>query len=415
MGVYRPPNVGRLCLRHCSHTLLHMTVESSQIATWRADFPALKEYIWFQNGGVSITPSPVAIEHNRLMQELLNRGPMHIVHPEDEIPRRQDTLNKLASFFSVAPQDICLMRGVSEAFQTVLRGMDWNAGDQIIITEDEEAALLLPVLHLRDRYDVEVIKAPLIDGEVEQLEAISDLFTERTRLLAISHVTTDLGFRLPVAPICKRAKQRGIRSFVDLAHSAGLYTISLKDLHCDYAGILSYKWMYAPYASGLLYVNPKSEHTLEVTFAGGRSEKKLDFVNDSYELRDSAERFQYGPWSWPLVHSWAFTIDYLNGVGFHTIWARTNELTLMLKDGLKSIPGVELYTPYSTNLSAALVSFGLANWKGSDLVKELRKRHNILIKCLPHTREGLRASVTYFNLDSEIELLINAVRDLASE
>ena len=87
----------------------------------------------------------------------------------------------------------------------------------------------------------------------------------------------------------------------------------------------------------------------------------------------------------------------------------------MLKDGLKSIPGVELYTPYSTNLSAALVSFGLANWKGSDLVKELRKRHNIFIKCLPHTREGLRASVTYFNLESEIELLINAVRDLASE
>ena len=392
-----------------------MNFSESIVAAWRADYPALKEYVWFQNGGVSITPLPVATEHIRLMQENLYKGPMHIVHPDDELPRRQDTLKNISSFFSVSTKDICLMRGVSEAFQTVLRGMEWAAGDQIIISEDEEAALLLPVLHLRDRYGVEVIKAPLIDGEDVQVETISNLFTERTRLLAISHVTTDLGFRLPVATICERAKQRGIRSFVDLAHSAGLYSISLEDLNCDYAGILSYKWMYAPYAAGLLYVNPKSEHSLEVTFAGGRSEKNLDFINDSYELRDSVERFQYGPWSWPLVHSWAFSIDYLNRIGFHTIWNRTKELTLMLKDGLKSIPGVELYTPYSTNLSAALVSFGLANWKGSDLVKELRKRHNIFIKCLPHTREGLRASVTYFNLESEIELLINAVRDLSSE
>jgi cysteine desulfurase/selenocysteine lyase len=392
-----------------------MNINSSISESWRADYPALGEYIWFQNGGVSITPTPVAAEHNRLMQEILDRGPMHIVHPDQEYARRFETISSLASFFDVSKNDICLMRGVSEAFQTVIRGIDWQKGDEIIITEDEEAALLLPVLHLRDRFGIKVIKAPLIDDENKQTEVFSTLFTNRTRLLAISHVTTDQGFRLPVRKICERAKERGIISFIDLAHSAGLYEISLKDLNCDFAGILSYKWMYAPYASGLLYVNPKSEHKIEVTYAGGRSEKTLDFVRDKYELRDSAERFQYGPWSWPLVHSWAFSIDYLNKIGFQTIWDRTKDLTRLLKDGLKTIPGVELYTPYSPNLSAALVSFGLADRRGEDLVNELKSRHNILIKCLPHTREGLRASITYFNLESEIDLLVNAVLELAND
>lgn len=82
---------------------------------------------------------------------------------------------------------------------------------------------------------------------------------------------------------------------------------------------------------------------------------------------------------------------------------------------IKIIPGIELYTPYSPDRSASLVSFGLADWRGVELANELRKRHNIFIKYLPHTREGLRASVNYFNLESEINLLVNAIRELANE
>ena len=65
----------------------------------RADFPALETFTWFQNGGVSITPRPVADEHARLMRELLERGPMHIVYPDEEYPRRQRSMHHLAGFF----------------------------------------------------------------------------------------------------------------------------------------------------------------------------------------------------------------------------------------------------------------------------------------------------------------------------
>ena len=381
----------------------------------RADFHALKNYTWFQNGGVSITPEPIAAEHARLMRELFERGPMHIVYPDEEYPRRSQSKARLAQFFSVEPEELALMRGVSEGFQTVLRGMEWHAGDKIVITADEEAALLLPALHLRDLFGVEVVKVPLVDDIDGQVAAALDLFDERTRLVALSHVGTDLGFRLPVAPICRAARERGIVSFLDLAHSAGLYPMPLRDLECDFAGILSYKWMYSPYAAGLLFARREKIYDIEVTYAGGRGEKWLDFVNDQFELFDTAERFQYGPWSWPLVHAWAFAAGYLDDIGLEDIWARTVDLTAQLKEGLLQIPGVVLFTPQAPELSAALVSFGMAGWSGEELTVALRERWNIIIKPLPHSKEGLRASVSFFLLEEEIDMLLEALGVLGRE
>ncbi|MDA0337052.1 MAG: aminotransferase class V-fold PLP-dependent enzyme [bacterium] len=175
----------------------------------RRQFPALNNFVWLQNGGVSLTPEPVAREHIRLMEELLARGPLHVIYPEQEYPRRRRTMERLAKFLSVEADELALMRGVSEAFQTILRGLTWQTGDRIVISGDEEAAVLLPCLHLRDRHGVEVVELPLIDDDTAGLEAAARALTPQTKLLALSHVTTDLGFRLPVAPLCELAQLRG--------------------------------------------------------------------------------------------------------------------------------------------------------------------------------------------------------------
>lgn len=382
------------------------------IRTLRTDFPALEQYLWFQNGGVSITPQPVADEHTRLMQELLERGPMHIVYPNEEYPRRQRSIERIAEFFAVAPSELALMRGVSEAYQTVLRGITWQSGDEVVITVEEEAAILLPTLHLRDRAGVRIRKVPLYADVERQIGAIQENLSRRTRLVAFSHVTTDLGFRLPVREICDLARSHGVPTFVDLAHSAGVFPYSLDELGCDYAGMLSYKWMYSPYAAGALFVRRDSLDSLDVTYAGGRSEKRLDFAADQYELRDTAERFQFGPWAWPLVHTWAFALDYLDEVGRHQIWERTAALTARLKDGLQAISGVTLLTPILAERSAALVSFSLSGWTGTELAERLRRDWNMIVKPLPHGDEGLRISICFFTLEEEVDQLLSALRTL---
>ena len=404
-------------------------MQRATIETIRADIPALARYVWFQNGGVSVTPRAIAAEHARLMQELVERGPMHIVHPDEEYPRRARSKAALARFFGVAPSELALMRGVSEACQTVLRGLTWRRGDQLLTTTEEEAALYLPSLHVRDRHGVELVKVPLLADPERQLDAFTARFTERTRLIAISHVTTETGFRLPIEQICAQARARGILTFVDLAHSAGLFPIDLAELGCDYAGILSYKWMYAPYAAGALYVRPQRLETLQVTYAGGRAEAWLRYDTDAYALKEGAQRFEYGPWSWPLVHTWAFAAGYLTQIGLDRLWARTAQLTRRLKRALRAIPGVTLYTPLEAERSAALVAFGVANWDGEELTRALRQRgpetfatasaaraqkpKPVIVRPLTIAHNGVRASLPFFLLEEEIDLLAEAVRSLA--
>ena len=381
----------------------------------RSDFPALSNYTWFQNGGVSITPRPVAEEHIRLMRELLERGPMHTIYPEEEYPRRIRTKDRLGEFFNVEGGDLALMRGVSEGFQTILRGRDWKEGDHVLMTAEEEAALFLPTLHLRDLFGVKVDKIPLVNDLQGQVDAVEELITDRTRLIAFSHVITDSGFRLPCKEICHLARERGILTFADMAHSAGLYPMDLYEEGCDFAGLLSYKWMYAPYASGALFVRKERLDDIRVTYAGGRAEAWADWVKDKFKLKSSAERFESGPWSWPLIHAWACSMDYLSGIGLDKIWDRTVLLTSRLKSGLTQIPGVTLFTPEAPELSAAVQSFHVAGWEVDDVKTELQSRWNIELKAFKTTHHGLRASCPFFLLEEEVDRLLEAIRTLAGE
>jgi cysteine desulfurase / selenocysteine lyase len=381
-------------------------MDEQEIRSIRAQFPPLETFVWFQNGGVSITPRPVADYHAELMAELRDRGPMHIAYPKEEYPRRKETIDRVARFFGAEPTQVALMRGVSEAFQTVIRGVDWKAGDQILITAEEEAAIYLASLHLRDRHGIEVVTVPITGDCDSQLAAFNEAMTDRTRLVAFSHVTTDIGARMPAKEICEATRTCGALSFVDIAHSGGLWPINLMDMGCDFAGILSYKWMYAPYASGLLFVRDPDAELIEVTYAGGRSESKLDWHTHEFAFKPGAERFQFGPWSWPLVHAWARSLDFLEGIGIDRIWARTCVLTDRLKRGVAETDGLDLHTPESSLDSAALVSFGVGENVPEAVRDGLRERHNIVIKAVYATRKGMRASCPFFLLEEEIDFLV---------
>ncbi len=392
----------------------------------RSQVPALSNFVWFQNGFVSLTPTPIAEEHARLMRELYEKGPMHLLHPDVEVPRRAASVERIADFLHVDSDEVALKLAVSDGFNTVVNGLEWRQGDQIIVTEEEAAAILGPSLHLGQTRGVETLKAPLVDDIEGQVSAIADLITDRTRLIAFSHVTTETGFRVPATQICRVARERGVLTFNDMAHSVGLYDIDLHEMDCDFAGVSNYKWTYSPYACGVLYVRRDSLGELQYAASPNRGLNLKDPVDDVLEVPDSAMRLQSGPWCWPLVHTWAFALDWLTEIGLEAIWDRTVALTSRLKRGLLEIPGITLFTPQSPDLSAALVTFYLEGWDSDDLVSQLKERWNIEIKSVPMTwsrtpergeipSHAVRASVAFFLEEEEIDLLVDAVGQLASE
>ena len=108
-------------------------------------------------------------------------------------------------------------------------------------------------------------------------------------------------------------------------------------------------------------------------------------------------------------------MEYLTCIGLDAIWARTVLLTTRLKRGLNEIPGVRLITPLSPEQSAAVVGFNLDDWQPPHVRDALRKRWRIVVKAFNTTRQGLRASVPFFLLEEEIDLLLHALATLASE
>lgn len=390
------------------------SMDAAELAGWRAEYPALDTFTWLQNGGVSLVPRSVHAVHERLLAEAVERGPLHIAWPEEEYPRRDASRARIARFLGVDPASVAITRGVSEALQHVLRSIDWVAGDEVVITDDEEAALEVPALQLRDELGVRIRHLTLGDGAApEELRArFAALLGVRTRLVAISHVTTDLGVRLPVEQLVPEAEGRGIPVFVDTAHSAGTIPLHLGTLGASYAGVVSYKWMLAPYAAGALVVRPDRIATTRVRWAGGRSERRLDHRAQEMELHAGARRFELGPWSWPLVHAWAAALDIVDAVGVERIAARAAALTQRLIDGIASQPEVRVVTPATPSERAALVAFTVRGWTGRELELHLRAAEGIVVRSLLNAHDGVRASTAYFTSEAEVDALVDALRHL---
>ncbi len=374
----------------------------------REDFPLIKNRIWFQNGFVSAIPTPVMKKQNEYFEELYLNGPMHLLYPEIENPRRIESVKNIAKFIGAEYSEIALTLGVSDGFLKVLNSINWNEDDEIILTIDE-AAIENPCKMLADSRKLKLKMVPLVDNISEQIEIFKNAISKKTKLIAFSHVTTDSGNKLPAKEICDFAKKLSILTYVDLAHSVGAMPINVTEMNCDFASILSYKWTFGPYSVGALYVNKNSLNRLQHDIVSGRvgiHEGK------TMKIPQNTKKFESGPWCWPLVHTWSYSLDYLSEKGISSIWDRTKLLTQMLKDGLMKIPEVKMFTPYQSQASGPLVTFKIQNFNEEKIGKQLKTQYNIDIKYNLDSIKGLRASIPFFMLEEEIEKLLSSLKEI---
>ena len=374
----------------------------------RKDFPLLENRLWFQNGFVSAIPTPVMKKQKEYFEELYKKGPMHLLYPEIENPRRIKSVKNIAEFLGVNNSEIALMQGVSDGFLKILKSIPWQSGDEIITTTDE-SAIELPCLMLSESRNMKVKKIPLVEDPLDQIDLIKNQITNKTKLIAFSHITSDSGHRLPAGEICKIARKQSILTYVDLAHSVGVMPLNLNKMNCDFASILSYKWTFGPYSVGALYINKNSLHNLNNDIVSGRV---AEYNNKKITIPKNTKQFESGPWCWPLVHAWSYSLDYLSNIGLDLIWDRTKHLTQLLKDGLLELPGVKIFTPYKSGSSGPLVSFYLENHDEEETGKQLKTNYNIDIKYNLDSIKGLRASIPFFMLEGEIEQLLASLKDI---
>ena len=380
----------------------------------RSDFPALGESIYMNTGGTGPLSRQMVDSITGQYRAAMEGGPdiPSIKGPiSEEFEKARGTV---ADFFGVTPEEIAMLRSISEGLSTVAYGMDWNPGDEVIVTEEEHPTGIMVWLNLEAERGIKIRRMPLPEDRSEMLAELDALINERTKLVCISHVTTDTGTRLPAKEICDLAHARGVPVALDAAQSAGQFQVDLRDMDCDFYAGTGHKWLLGGWGTGFFYVKRDWVERLKVSWTGSQAGVLDRQTMADLEFLDTAHRFEFGGRHTVLYGAMGKAIEYLDGVGIDTIETRSLQLADRLKAGIAEIPGATLRSPESHEFSTGIVTFSLAGLQGDELNSQMFERWRILGRpALQHS--AMRLCCAFFTEDREVDTIIEAISTLANE
>ena len=222
------------------------------------------------NGGCSPAPTHVLeqmIRDIRFTNELPTEHMWRVLEPRVESVRRD-----LARDFGCDPEEMAITRNASEANETMIFGMDLEAGDEVIMTT-QNYPRMQNAWHQRERRDGIVLKRVKIETPVRStasyVEHIANAITPRTKVIEVMHISFQTGYIAPVRELVELARPKGIQVFVDGAHAFAHFPFTRDDLDADYYGTSLHKWLHAPIGTGFLYVRKNRITSLWPLMAGG--------------------------------------------------------------------------------------------------------------------------------------------------
>jgi isopenicillin-N epimerase len=219
------------------------------------------EVVYLNHGSFGACPRPVFDVYQAWQREL-EREPVDLLarRLEGELTRVRGALG---DYVGAAADDLVLAPNATSALNVVLRSLQLEPGDEILTTEHEYGAMELLLQFVSERTGARVVPRP---GDVA--EAIWAGATERTRVLVVSHVTSPTALLLPVEELCRRAREGGVLSVVDGAHTPGQVPLALEMLGADFYAGNCHKWLCAPKGAGFLYARPERQELLEPLVVG---------------------------------------------------------------------------------------------------------------------------------------------------
>jgi len=370
----------------------------------RRDIPSLAKSIYLNTGGIGPITRPVyEVLTREFTEQFIDGSPMNM-RPQSLQMEQNHARKAMARFFGASPEEICFTRGVSDGASIVMNGFSWQPGDEVIATDEEHSAFYLPTLLLKERFGIVVRLLELENDGEAILRRFQALLNKRTRLVAISHVTTDNGIRLPV---------KAIPVLLDGAQSVGQFPVDVKETGCDFYCVLSYKWMLGPYSAGVLYITEDWVNRLLVTATGARAERAMNYAAGTFELVPGAQRFEFGPHVTPAWLAMVEAARYLEEIGLHQIERQAQGQAAYLRQALRAIPRVILRSPESPELSTGIVSFSMDGLPGREISQAFRTRWNIITRPMGLRFDGVRVSVAFFTTREELDAVVEAVNSLA--
>jgi cysteine desulfurase/selenocysteine lyase len=317
-------------------------------------------------------------------------------------------------------EEIVLTRGTTDGLNLLADALclPLRAGDEVLITEMEHHSNIVPWQMAARRQGLTLKAVPITGEGLLDLDAFGRLLTERTKVVAFTHVSNVLGTINPVAEIVRRAQRVGAITVVDGAQAAPHLALDMLPLNCDFYVFSPHK-MLGPTGIGVLYGRRPLLERLEPTRGGGEMIKEVWI--DRARWNDLPWRFE--PGTPPIAEAVGLTaaIEYLEKLGMERVTEHERALTRQALDGLAAIPGVTIHGPRSGIERGAVAAFSVAGLHPHD-VAALLDAEGIAVRAGHHCAMPLmrrlgvvgtsRASFSVFNSPDEVARLLGAVAAL---
>ena len=401
-----------------------MTANGYDIDAIRADFPILqrevhgKPLVYLDNGASAQKPSQVidAIKH-AYENEYANvhRG-LHFLS-NAATDAYEAARGKIRRFLN-APHDdnIVFTSGTTEAINLVAYGhamAHLGEGDEIVLSILEHHSNIVPWHFLRERLGVKLVWVDCDEEGGVSLEAVEAACSDRTKLIAITHMSNVTGAVLPVKDICSMAKSRGIKVMIDGSQGAVHMPVDVQDIGCDFYCITGHK-LYGPSGIGALYGTKEALDAMQPFQGGG--EMILDVMLDDVTYNDPPHRFEAG--TPPIVQAIGLghALDYMDRIGRDAIADHEADLRDYARQRLREINALrvigdtpdkgaifsfELEGIHSHDVSMVIDRAGVAVRAGTHCAQPLLKRFGTTSTC--------RASFGMYNTRQEVDVLVEAL------
>lgn len=282
----------------------------------KTDFPILKDIIYMDSASTSLTPEPVlnaVLKYYREYNANVGRG----VHRLSQIASQKykDAHRKVADFIGANEEEVIFTKNTTEAINTVASGLKWKTGDKVVTTLLEHHSNFLPWLRLKSFGVALDIVKPDKNGKFN-VSDFEEMIDDKTRLVAVTHVSNVLGTITPIEEISAICKKKNALLLVDGAQSVPHIHVDVRKLGCNFLCFSGHK-MLGPTGTGILWMKEDFFDRLEpLNFGGGMID---DVSLNGYELTKGYERFEGGTPNIAGVIGFGRAIDYLKKIGMDKI------------------------------------------------------------------------------------------------
>ena len=366
----------------------------------RADFPVLKNWTYLNSPYIAPSPQPVAdaiIDFERAKAiDPISLGAM--------LEETRTLRQRFADLVAAKVGEIGLLSTTSEGENVVTAALDLKPGDVVVIDDLHYDTTVLLYDSLVKEKGIELRVVASADGAVP-VNAFAEVMSDRVRLVSVSWVSHQNGFRHDLAALAELAHAHGAYLYVDAIQGLGAVPLDVRQTDVDFFAAGGYKWLLGGFGVALFYVRETLLDQVDMDRVGWRQLESEPSPGDYRFYRD-ARKFGYATPAFGAVYQLRAALDYLHDVGVESIAAHTLALAHALNGELRAL-GFEVLTPEDNDSAIVAFRHGVEPERAAATFEQARVKISL--------REGgtqVRAGVALFNNRDDIERIVEVARSL---